>query len=97
MSACVNVASDESKELGSQVEKPLPPGSVMMEEGIYMVPVGEDEGTGCIMYTMVARVPGKSVIAAIHWRTSDGEFVLDEVPGLGVEIDEAAVERYAVG
>ena len=26
----------------------------------------------------------------------NGEFVLDDVPGLGVEIDEAAVERYSV-
>ena len=27
----------------------------------------------------------------------NGVFVLDDTPGLGVEIDEAAVERYAVG
>ena len=78
MSACMNVVANESKDLVPQTQKALPPGSVMMEEGIYMVPVGEDEGTGCTMYTMVSRVPGKAVIAAIFWKTRDGRFVLDK-------------------
>ncbi len=78
MSACMDVALNENKDLVPQTEEALPPGSVMMEEGIYMVPVGEDEGTGCTMYTMVSRVPGKAVIAAIFWRTLNGKFVLDK-------------------
>ncbi len=78
MSACMNVVPNESKDLVPATQKALPPGSVMMEEGIYMVPVGEDEGTGCTMYTMVSRVSGKAVIAAIFWRTLNGKFVLNK-------------------
>ncbi len=78
MSACMGLAPNGSKDLVLQTEKAVPQGSVMMEEGIYMVPVGEDEGTGCTMYTMVSRVPGKVVIAAIFWRTLNGKFVLNK-------------------
>lgn len=38
----------------------------------------------------------KSQIASTYPEPLDGAFVLDEQPGLGVEIDQAAVEAYAV-
>ncbi len=38
----------------------------------------------------------KARIATKFPEPMNGEFVLDDTPGLGVEIDEAAVARYAV-
>ena len=38
----------------------------------------------------------KGAIATEFPRTVDGEFIMDEKPGLGVEIDEAVVEKFAV-
>ena len=38
----------------------------------------------------------KARIAVRFPEPVDGEFVLDDVPGLGVEVDEAAVERYSI-
>ena len=98
MSACTDVASIENKDLAPQTEEALPPGSVMMEEGIYMVPVGEDEGTGCTMYTMVSRVPGKSVNAAIHWKTLDGKTLDTHIsPGPGMWVSNVGSPRLVSG
>jgi len=38
----------------------------------------------------------KARVATRYPEPVNGEFVLDDTPGLGVEIDEAAVERFSV-
>ncbi len=53
----------------------VPEGAIAVGDDIYMVPIAKDDA-GCMMYRMFS--PTKAVVQAIHYRTADDRFVMDQ-------------------
>lgn len=65
---CGTAASDSGAPSG------VPDNAIQVDADYYMVPIDESVG-GCTAYRPYS--PTRRVVAAIHYRTSDGRFVID--------------------
>ena len=65
--ACADVPEDTIES------RAPPPEAIEVDEGLYMVPIGKDEG-GCPQYSAWSRTRG--VPAVVYYRQPDGEFTM---------------------
>ena len=70
MLGCGPAGSDSDAGVPSGV----PDNAIQVDADYYMVPIAESVG-GCTAYRPFS--PTRRVVAAIHYRTSDGRFVID--------------------
>ena len=70
--ACGQQAGDERRGKKVVIQTP-PPGAIGVDEDLYMVEIGVDDG-GCRMFSAWSNT--RAVVAAVHYRDAEGNFTL---------------------